>query len=296
MSEEYEYDPFEYAQALAEGEDLGKSNLHEARRSADDEDRRGLTRRDLLVKGGLGAAASAVSPRSPAGGCQVAASRKFTGTLRVLSLGVEFPIPDIAKQASKDLGFTIKPILAPSEKQPQIAITSPDTFDVFGGYNYQTLQVWPSGGLQPVDTPGSQWNSCLRAVDPRQAQSGGETVHLRAGQRPLLATFVDRNGSTGLPPMPAARRAIGTSSAGSAKTASRSAASRSRAGLSARLRTSTRLDGLQRRVIKKRPEQVSLAELLNTNGRAASPAARPGHHEPGRGTPLSALGLLKIKD
>ena len=28
------------------------------------------------------------------------AAGKFTGTLRVLSLGVEYPIPDIAKQAS----------------------------------------------------------------------------------------------------------------------------------------------------------------------------------------------------
>ena len=54
-------------------------------------------------------------------------------------------------EASEDLGFTVKPILAPSEKQPQIAITSPDTFDVFGGYNYQSLLVWPSGSLQPGD-------------------------------------------------------------------------------------------------------------------------------------------------
>src|ERR1041385_4247290 len=78
-------------------------------------------------------------------------SGKFTGTLRVLTLGVEFP-QGVAEQASKDLGFSVKPILAPSEKQPQIAITSPESFDVFGGYNYQSLLVWPSGGLQPVDT------------------------------------------------------------------------------------------------------------------------------------------------
>ena len=56
MSEEYEYDPFEYAQALAEGQDLGHSDLSEAR-NAQEAERRGLTRRDLLVKGGVGAAA-----------------------------------------------------------------------------------------------------------------------------------------------------------------------------------------------------------------------------------------------
>ena len=105
---------------------------------------------------------------------------KFTGTLRVLTLGVEFPIPDIAKQASKDLGFTVKPILADSVKQPQIAITSPDTFDVFGGYNYQSLLVWPSGGLQPVDThQDPELELLLQAVLARQAQPGVGQLHVR---------------------------------------------------------------------------------------------------------------------
>src|SRR5581483_253087 len=136
MSEEYEYDPFEFSQALAEGEDLGHSDLSEAHRASKREEK-GLTRRDLLVKGGVGAAAlgglgALAGPAAAARGAtsEVDANGKFTGPLRVLTLGVEFPVPDIAKQASKDLGFTVKPILAPSEKQPQIAITSPDTFDV----------------------------------------------------------------------------------------------------------------------------------------------------------------------
>ncbi len=129
MSEEYGYDPFEYAQALAEGDDLGRSDLSES-------ESKGLTRRDLLVKGGVGAAAiGGLGALAGPAAARQASSGKFTGTLRVLTLGVEFPIPDIAKQASKDLGFTVKPILADSGKQPQISITSPDTFDVFGGYN-----------------------------------------------------------------------------------------------------------------------------------------------------------------
>ena len=151
MSNEYhdEYDPFEYARALEEGADLGHSDLSEAR-PRDDSD--GYSRGELLKRGA--AAAAAVSGMGALTGTAAAAPTqgKFTGTLRVLSLGVEFPIPDIAKQASKELGFTVKPILAPSEKQPQVAITQPDSFDVFGGYNYQSLLVWPSGGLQPVDT------------------------------------------------------------------------------------------------------------------------------------------------
>src|SRR5439155_14483402 len=109
MSDSYEYDPFEYAQALDEGADLGYSDLHER----GPEERSGLTRRELLKRSAVGAAAvSGVGALAGPAAAGTSASGKFTGTLRVLTLGVEFPIPDIAKQASHDLGFTVKPILA----------------------------------------------------------------------------------------------------------------------------------------------------------------------------------------
>ena len=34
----------------------------------------------------------------------------------------------------------------------QKAITAPETFDIFGGYNYQDIQVWSSQHLLPIDT------------------------------------------------------------------------------------------------------------------------------------------------
>ena len=151
MSEEYEYDPFEDAKELEAGEDLGRSDLDENYR---------LSRRDLLVKGAAGAAAVGVAGglagSAAARDDSVDRNGKFTGTLRVLTLGVEFPIPDIAKQASKDLGFTVKPILAPSQNQPQIAITSPDTFDVFGGYNYQSSWSGRPAGCSRSTRTGSR--------------------------------------------------------------------------------------------------------------------------------------------
>ncbi len=246
MSGEWEYDPYEYAEELAAGEDLGRSDLSTPERTEDE--RGGLTRRELIARGGAGAAmvgglGALAGPAAAArqGSSEVDANGKFTGTLRVLSLGVEFPIPDIAKQASKDLGFTVKPILAPSEKQPQIAITSPDTFDVFGGYNYQSLQVWPSGGLQPVDTRRlKSWAAQYKLFTHGKLNpaSGAAARSARATRRS------GRRSSTRTAPpacrrTPTARRATGRSSAGSARTASRSAGSRSRAGSSARRRTST---------------------------------------------------------
>ena len=131
---------------------------------------------------------------------ETSASGKFTGTLRVLTLGVEFPTPDIAKQASKELGFTVKPILAPSEKQPQIAITSPDTFDVFGGYNYQSLLIWPSGSLQPVDTRKIRgWNQFYKLFTHGKLNPASASCTFGDGNAPFRTTFVDPDGSTGLP-------------------------------------------------------------------------------------------------
>ena len=68
-----------------------------------------MSRRELLKRGGVGAAA--VAGMGGLGGLVGSAaaatskSSKFTGTLRVISLGVEFPTPEVAKRIKKDLGF-----------------------------------------------------------------------------------------------------------------------------------------------------------------------------------------------
>ncbi len=297
---EFEYDPFEYAEALAEGEGLGGSDLDEARRSAEDEDRRGLSRRDLLVRGGLGAAAvGGLGALAGPAAAKPAASGKFTGTLRVLTLGVEFPIPDIAKQASKDLGFTIKPILAPSEKQPQIAITSPDTFDVFGGYNYQSLQVWPSGGLQPVDTHRlASWNSQYKLFTHGKLNPASARCTFGQGNAPFRTTFVDPNGSTGLPAYasgPPSNKQIVRWIGENGKPIAGKPQPRWIVGPAAHFNADSM--GYNADVIKKRPEQVSWAELLNTKWKGRVSLLRdPGIMSQDAAAAVGALGLLKIKD
>ena len=291
MSGEWEYDPYEYAEELAAGQGLGPGDL--ADRQQTEEQRGGLSRRELLVRGG--AAAAAVGGLGAFAGSAAAASGsssevdrngKFTGTLRVLSLGVEFPIPDIAKQASKDLGFTVKPILASSEKQPQIAITSPDTFDVFGGYNYQSLLVWPSGSLQPVDTTKiPTWNSFYKLFSHGKLNPSSATCTFGAGNAPFRTTYVDPDGSTGLPPYSGGP---GEQQADRALDRREREADRRQAAAPLHRRPGgplqRRLDGLQRR----RDQQGAEPGLL---GRAAEqelegtrvPPPRPGHHGPGRG-------------
>ena len=294
MSNEVEYDPFEYAKELEAGADLGRGDFSERREPT------GLTRGELLKRGAVGAAAvSAAGAMAGTAAAQTSASGKFTGTLRVLSLGVEFPIPDIAKQASKDLGFTVKPILAPSEKQPQIAITSPDTFDVFGGYNYQSLLVWPSGSLQPVDTRKlSGWNSFYKLFAYGKLNPASASCTFGDGNAPFRTTFVDPDGSTGLPPFsggPKNNKQIVRWIGENGKAIGGKPQPRYIVGPAAHFNADSM--GYNADVIQKRPEQMSWAELLNTKWKGRVSLLRdPGIMSQDAAFAAQALGLMKFKD
>jgi putative spermidine/putrescine transport system substrate-binding protein len=298
MSEGYEYDPYEYAELLKQGEDLGRSDLHEPVKR--DEESRGLTRRELLVKGGVGAAAVAgMGALAGTAAAKPAAKGKFTGTLRVMTLGVEFPIPDIAKQASKDLGFTIKPILAPSEKQPQIVITGSDTFDVAGVYNYQTLLAWPSGGLQPVDTTKiPSWNQFYKLFTYGKLNPASRVCTYGQGNAPFRTTFVDPDGSTGLPLYnqgPASNKQIVRWIGENGKPIGGKPQPRWIVGPAAHFNADSM--GYNADVVQKRPNQVSWGELLNTKWKGRVSLLRdPGIMTQDAAAAVGALGLLKIKD
>src|SRR4051812_22763275 len=91
-----DFDPVEYAEQLGYSDELGKGDYSDPSVTrAETPGGRGLTRRDLLVKGGLGAAAlsAAGGLAGVAGAARSAAgtSGAYTGTLNVISLGVEWP-------------------------------------------------------------------------------------------------------------------------------------------------------------------------------------------------------------
>jgi putative spermidine/putrescine transport system substrate-binding protein len=298
MSGEYEYDPFEFAKELAAGEDLGRSDLSEPRRREDEHG--GMSRRDLLVRAGVGAAAAgSLGALAGPAAAETSKSGKFTGTLRVLTLGVEFPIPAIAQQASKDLGFTVKPIIAASEKQPQIAITSPDTFDVFGGYNYQSLLVWPSGGLQPVDTQKiPSWNQFYKLFTYGKLNPASKTCTYGQGNAPFRTTFVDPNGSTGLPAYnqgPANNKQIVRWIGENGKPIGGKPEPRWIVGPAAHFNADSM--GYNADVVQKAPNKVSWAELLNGKWKGRVSLLRdPGIMTQDAAAAVRALGLLTIKD
>ena len=100
MSEFYDlaFDHEEYAKQLAYTDELSRHDLSEPR-PAKKEEGRGLTRRDLLVKTGMGAAAVAgLGALAGPAAAKTAKSGAFTGTLNVISLGVEW-VPGAQEQA-----------------------------------------------------------------------------------------------------------------------------------------------------------------------------------------------------
>ena len=290
-----DYDAYEYAKALEEGADLGHSDLSESRGSDS-----GLSRREVLKRGAVGAAAVAgVGALASPAASSVSKSGKFTGTLRVLTLGVEFPSPQIAKQASKDLGFTIKPIFAPSEKQPQIAITSPDTFDVFGGYNYQSLLIWPSGSLQPVDTSKiASWNKFYKLFAYGKLNPNSKSCTYGDGNAPFRTTYVDPDGSTGLPPFasgPKNNKQIVRWIGENGKPIGGKPQPKYIVGPAAHFNADSM--GYNSDVVKKAPNQVSWAELLNAKWKGRVSLLRdPGIMSQDAAFAVSALKLMKFQD
>ena len=294
MSEEYGYDPFEYAQALPKARISvtaislivahggRKPGPHPARPA-----RQG--RRSAAAIGGLGALAGSGRRAASRGGD----SGKFTGTLRVLTLGVEFPIPDIAKQASKDLGFTVKPILAVGEAAADR--------DHLAGHvrRLRRLQLPVASGLavrRPAAGGHAQlpnWNSQYKLFTYGKLNPASASCTFGQGNAPFRTTFVDPNGSTGLPAYsngPASNKQIVRWIGEDGKPIGGKPQPRWIVGPAAHFNADSM--GYNADVIKKAPNQVSWAELLNTKwkGRVVPPP-RPGHHDPGRGRRGRALGF-----
>jgi putative spermidine/putrescine transport system substrate-binding protein len=264
-------------------------------------ERRGLSRRDLLVKGGVGAVglAGLGSIGAAAAAAATAKSGKFTGTLNVLSLGVEWP-QGVQQQAEKDLGFKFKVTLASSVAQVQKAITAPESFDIFGGYNYQFFQIWPSGNMLPIDTTKiNAWPKLYTLFANGKLNPSSKQCTYGDGDAPFRATFLDIDGSTGLPLTkegPASNKQIVQwIDEKTGKPYPGKPMPRYVIGPTAHFNMDSM--GYNGDVIKKAPGQVSWANLLNKTyaGRVAV-IGDPGIGMQDLGMAVKALGLMKFKD
>jgi putative spermidine/putrescine transport system substrate-binding protein len=302
MSDLEEFDVHEYAEQLGYVDELTRSDFSDptVERAKTPSDQRGMTRRDLLVRGTVGAAA--VAGLGALAGPAVARTTSkgaFTGTMNVISLGVEWP-PGAQKQAEQDLGFKFNVQLMGTNAQVQKAITAPDSFDVGGLYNYQFFQIWPTGNAIPVDTRKlKDWNSFYPVFTKGRVLPASKTCTTGQGNAPYRAIFVDTDGSTGLPLTPAGPRSnkqivIWWDDAKNQAFAGKPEP-RWVVGPPAHFNMDSM--GYNGDVITKQPQDVSWAELLNTKwkGRVAL-LNDPAIMTQDAGNAVQSAGLMKFKD
>src|SRR5207247_9670031 len=138
---------------------------------------------------------------APAGRAAAAPAKtgKFTGKLRVITLGVEWPTPEVAKVAQQALGFGFDLTVTDPVTMVQKAITAPETFDVFGGYNYQYIQMYSAHNLLPVDTRKlTAWPQLYKLFAYGKVHPGSRGETYGDGDAPFRATFL-KQGTTRLP-------------------------------------------------------------------------------------------------
>ena len=187
-----DYDPHEYARQLGYLDELTKNDFTEPGAVRATTDRSGISRRELLKRGGVGAATVAgLGAMAGPAAAKGTASDAFSGTLRVISLGVEWP-QGAQQQAEKDLGFRFNIQLMGTNAQVQKAITDPDSFDVGGLYNYQFFQIWPTGNMVSVDTRKIKaWNQFYPVFTKGRVVPGNKQATIGQGNAPFKVMFVD---------------------------------------------------------------------------------------------------------
>ena len=303
MSEldDLEFDVHEFAEQLGYTDELGRHDLSDPNvERATTKSSRGLSRRDLMVKGGLGAAALA-GLGTGAGRAAAAAEGggKYTGTITMITLGVEWP-PGAEQQAEKDLGFKFNIKAMSTNAQVQTSITNPQSFDVGGLYNYQFQQIWPTGNFQPVDIRKIEaWNNFYPIFTKGKVLPNRRDCTPGQGDAPYRMLFLDTDRSTGLPVSveggPQNRQIVQWWDDKNNRAFGGKPQPRWTVGPPAHFNMDSL--GYDGSVIKKRPEQVSWGELLNTRwkGRVAV-LNDPGIAMADLGNAVQSLGMMKFKN
>jgi putative spermidine/putrescine transport system substrate-binding protein len=304
-----EFDAHEYADQLGYTDELGRGDFSDpdvVRAETPEERRRAMTRRDLLVKGGVAAAAlSGAGALAGRASAALGASDAFTGTLNVISLGVEWP-QGAQAQAEQDLGFKFNVQLLSTNAEVQKSVTAPDSFDVGGLYNYQMFPIWPTGNFQAVDRHKLKaWNDYYPVFTKGRVNPQDKSATFGQGDAPFRVLFVDKAGSahgigksTGLPLTkegPSQKQIVQWWD--ESKNAPYKGKPQPRWVLGGIAHFNMDSMGYNGDVIKKQPNQVHWGELLNPawKGRVAL-LNDPGIAMQDAGNAVKQLGMMKFRD
>ncbi len=298
---ESDFNPQEYADQLGYTDELTRNDFTESKAiRAETPEQRRLSRRDMLVKGGVGAAAltglGAMAGRASAA---PGAAGKYTGTLNVITLTVEWP-PGAEEQAEKDLGVKFNVQAMGTNAQVQKSITDPKSIDVGGLYNYQYFQIWPTGNFQPVDTRKlKHWKANYPVFTRGRVRPNNKKATYGDGNAPFRTIFVDPDRSTGLPLTKQGPRTnkqiVQWVNEKTGKPYPGKAMPRYVLGPPAHFNMDSM--GYNGDELNKPPNQVSWAELLNSKWRGRVALLNdPGILTQDAGLAVAALGLMKFKD
>ncbi len=305
-------DPYEYADQLGYTDELGRGDYSDetvVRAETPEERRRGMTRRELLVKGGIGAVGlSGAGALAGSAAAKLGAAEKagaYTGTLNVISLGVEWPTGAQA-QAEKDLGVKFNVQLLSTNAEVQKSITAPNSFDIGGLYDYQMFPIWPTGNFQPVDRLKlKSWKHNYPIFSKGRVNPNDKTATYGQGDAVFRVNYVDPQGSTngignstGLPLTkegPPTKQIVQWWDEG--KNAPYKGKPEPRWVLGGLAHFNMDSMGYDGNVLKKAPNQVHWGELLNPawKGRVAL-LNDPGIAMQDAGNAVKQLGMMKFKD
>jgi putative spermidine/putrescine transport system substrate-binding protein len=299
--DETDFDPFEYADQLGYMDELTRNDFTESEAvRAETPEQRRLSRRDVLVKGGVGAAAlTGLASLAGRASAAPAAASKYTGTLNMISLGVEWP-QGAEQQAEKDLGVKFNIQLMGTNAQVQKSITAPRSFDIGGLYNYQFFQIWPTGNFQPVDTRKLKyWKQNYQVFTKGRLNPRNKRATTGQGNAPFRVMFVDTDRSTGLPLTKEGPRnnkqIVQWWNEATNKAFGGKAMPRYVLGPPAHFNMDSM--GYDGNELTKAPNQVSWGELLNAKWRGRVALLNdPGILTQDAGNAVQALGLMKFKN
>jgi putative spermidine/putrescine transport system substrate-binding protein len=115
----------------------------------------------------------------------------FTGTLRVVGLGVDL-IDPIKELGEARLGFKLDFKVVGTTDMEQIVLTQPGSFDVFAGYQHQPDKLWASGNLQPVDRSKIiYWDQIVNVFKLGKLDPASTTCTVGDGDAPFRALYID---------------------------------------------------------------------------------------------------------
>jgi len=228
-----------------------------------------------------------------------AASRTFDGTIRIATIGYDW-LPSVVSQAEKELRLRILPEIWNSTSElHRLVWQEPAAFDILSQTSDYINPLWPSGNLKPVEIAKiSQWNEISRLLKLGKLRPGDRHCSYGQGDAAFRRLYLDpeRTGrwksaagtppelkgqvvqwadeKTGLPVGPEPRFCTGVP-------------------------CSFNFDsfGYNTRVIPKRPEDLSWAELLNSKWRGRVALLNDpigGTHDAGMAA--RAAGLARIRD